>query len=157
MINLSREIILLFENKGFAVISSLTQEGKIHCSVKGFAEAERQGKIYFTDLFRTNTFHNLQNNSIISVTVIDERQFIGFTLKGKGKIVEIAEFNSELIRKWNDVVVQRASKRVLRDIREEHKNSYHPEALFPKVQYIIEIEVEDIVDLTPAHLKRPTK
>jgi len=41
----------------------------------------------------------------------------------------------------------------LRNIREEKGHPRHPEVFLPKPVYMIAIEVQEIVDLTPHHLR----
>ena len=99
---------------------------------------------------------NLKRNAAISITAIDEQQFTGFSLKGKARIVESKEIEDHIIKAWEDRVIRRVSKRVIGDIKREKEQVHHPEALFPRPEYLIEMEVEDVVDLTPGHLKPKT-
>ena len=64
-----------------------------------------------------------------------------------------SDINSKLVRAWEDRITSRLTKRLLRNIHEEKGHPRHPEALLPKPEYLIVMEVEEIVDLTPHHLK----
>ncbi|MBL7131275.1 MAG: pyridoxamine 5'-phosphate oxidase family protein [Candidatus Omnitrophica bacterium] len=151
---LSSNIIYLLEKQGFVIVSTLDPQGKIHCSAKGIVGIEKEGKVYLIDLYRENTFNNLKRNPTISITAVDEHEFMGYTLKGKARIIEREKIKDHIIKSWEERVIQRVSKRVIGDIKEEKKSPHHPEALFPQPQYLIEMEVEDIVDLTPTHLNK---
>lgn len=152
MKKLTASITNLFHKQGFVIVSTLDKDGKIHCSAKGIVGMKEEGKVYLIDLYQGKTFNNLKNNSTISLTAIDESEFAGYTLKGKAKIIEREKIEKNISLSWENKVIQRVSKRVISDIKKEKKNLYHPEALFPQPQYLIEMEVEDVVDLTPAHL-----
>jgi len=150
---LSKEIVNLLQKQGFVVVSTLDSSGGIHCSAKGIAGIEEQGRVYLIDLYRARTFDNLTKNPAISITAVDERQFSGFTLKGKASIIEREKIKSHIIKSWEDKVIQRVSKRVIQDVQADKKSSRHPEAAFPHPQYLIEMQVEEAIDLTPGHLK----
>jgi len=150
---ISEDIVHLLHKQGFVVVSTLDAEGSIHCSAKGIVGMEAEGKIYLIDLYLGKTFTNLKRNPTISITAIDEDEFSGFTIKGKARIVDREEIKDHIIASWEDKVVQRVSKRVIGHIKKERKNPHHPEAIFPHPQYLIEVDVDSVVDLTPKNLK----
>jgi len=151
---ITEDIIRLFHKQGFVIVSTLDLKGSIHCSAKGIAGIEAEGRIYLIDLYRGKTFSNLKRNPTISITAVDEDEFSGFTIKGKAKIVNRKEIKAHIIASWEDKVIQRVSKRVVGHIKKEKKSSHHPEAIFPHPQYLIEVDVDSVVDLTPKNLKR---
>ena len=152
MRELSSEIIYFFEKQGVAIISTLDSRGKIHCAAKGIVGIEKKGKIYLIDLYNAYTFSNLQRNPTISITAVNEHLFMGYTLKGKAKIVAREKIKGHIMEKWEKRVIQRISRRLIRNVKADNKTFHHPEARFPRPQYLIEMDVEDIVDLTPQNL-----
>jgi len=155
MVKLSQEVVNFFSRQGFVIVSTLDSKGYIHCSAKGIVDITKDGKLHIIDLYRTNTFKNIKSNPIVSVTAVDEHEFIGYTLKGKAKIVEKNQIDKQIINKWHKKVVSRASSRLIKNIRKDKGSLTHPESRFPDPQYLIEINIEEIVDLSPAHLKQP--
>ena len=156
MKELSPDLISFFKKQGFVIVSTLDEAGRIHCSTKGIVAIEKEGKVHLIDLYRENTFKNLKLNPTISITAVDEDNFIGFSLKGKAKVVERENLEMHIIVEWENRVIERISKRVIKDIKKGKKPSIPPESLFPQLQYLIEVDVEDIVDLAPADLKTET-
>lgn len=156
-IRLSPEMIDFFHKQGFVIVSTLDRQGKIHCSAKGIAGIEEKGQVYLIDVYRARTFDNLNNNSTMSITAVDEQEFKGYTLKGQGKIVERQKIKSHIIKSWEQRVIDRISKRVIKNIQRNKGSSTHPESRFPYPQYLIEMQVQEVVDLAPAHLKQPSK
>jgi len=153
MKKITEEITRLFCKQGFVIVSTLDSVGSIHCSAKGIAGIEAEGKIYLIDLYCGKTFSNLKLNPTISITAVDEDEFSGFTLKGKAKIVDREEIKDHIVASWEDKVLQRVSNRVIGHIKDEKKSRHHPEAIFPHPQYLIEVDVDSVVDLTPKNLK----
>ena len=157
MVKLAQEVIDFFHKQGFVIVSTLDSRGRIHCSAKGIAGIEEKGEIYLIDVYRAQTFNNLNNNPTISITAVNEHEFKGYTLKGEGKIVEREKIKSHIIKSWEQRVIDRISKRVIKNVQRDKGSSTHPESRFPHPQYLIEMEVQEIVNLAPAHLKQPPK
>jgi uncharacterized pyridoxamine 5'-phosphate oxidase family protein len=153
MKRLSDEIVHFFQNQGCVVVSTIDNKGFPHNACKGIIKINARGRIYILDLYKAKTFENLMRNSNISITAIDEHKFVGFCLKGKARIVRQERLHSQLIKAWEDRITSRLTRRVLRNIREEKGHPKHPEVLLPKPEYMIVVNVEEIVDLTPHHLK----
>ena len=150
------EVNYFFQNQGFVIVSTIDSQGQIHCSAKGIARIEEEGKVYLIDLYQANTFRNLQNNPTITITAVDERRFKGYALKGKARIVEKKDLGEPILKEWDEKVVKRISDRLIKNIQEDKKASNHPEARFPEAKYLIVMSVEQIIDLSPAHLKEKT-
>lgn len=147
------KIVNFFHQQKFVIVSTLDSKGHIHCSAKGLVSIYPRGKLYIIDLYKRNTFSNLRKDPRISVTAIDEKKFMGYNLKGKATIVKKERIEEDLIRKWEEKVVQRISKRIIRNIRRDKGSRVHPEARFPHPEYLIEMTVQEMVDLAPSHLK----
>ncbi|MBU2103235.1 MAG: pyridoxamine 5'-phosphate oxidase family protein [Candidatus Omnitrophota bacterium] len=147
---LSKDIIHFFEKQGFVIVSTLDEScGSIHCSAKGIGSITPAGKIYLIDLYRSKTFRNLQANSTVSLTAVDEHHFIGYTLKGKARIIEREKIKNYIIKQWEERVTARISRRLIKNVRGDKRFARHPEARFPAPQYLIVVEVTAVVDLAP--------
>jgi len=153
MINISREIKNFFENQGCVVITTIDSKGFPHASCKGMIKIEESGRAYFLDAYHGQTFRNLKNNSSASATAFDEHKFKGFCLKGRARLIHEEELTENIVKSWEDRITGRLTQRLIKNIREEKGHKGHPEASLPKPKYMIVLEVEEAVDLTPAHLK----
>jgi hypothetical protein len=89
----------------------------------------------------------------LSISAVDEHRFRGYCLKGKARIVKEQECSPEIIKAWEDRITARITQRLLKNIHEEKGHPRHPEVLLPKPKYLIVMEIEEIIDLTPHHLK----
>jgi general stress protein 26 len=150
---LTDEIIHFLYRQHFTVISTLDKDGSIHNSCKGIVQIDGKGYIYLLDLYKQKTYKNLKINSRISLTVVDEHKFKGYSLKGKAKIISEDKIKPEILKAWDKKISGRISHRILQNIKGEKGHGSHPEVLLPKPEYIIMMRVEKIVDLTPHKLK----
>lgn len=134
------------------VVSTIDKNGFVHNSCKGIIEINCDGRIYLLDLYRRKTYENLKHNPHISITAFDEHKFIGYCLKGRVKSFSQEELPSDILRAWEERVTSRVTQRLLKNIREEKGYPRHPEILLPKPEYMIVMEVNDIINLRPPHL-----
>lgn len=153
MKRLPDKLIHFFHNQGFVIVSTLDEDRSPHNACKGIVRINRNGLIYLLDLYRAKTYQNLKRNPHISITAVDEHKFVGYCLKGKARLIPEIKMRFQIIKAWEDKIISRISRRILKNIREERGHTRHPEELLPKPEYLIVIEVEEIVDLTPQRLK----
>jgi uncharacterized pyridoxamine 5'-phosphate oxidase family protein len=153
MKKLNENILHFLENQGCVIVASIDKNGFPHTSCKGIVKIEPRGRIYLFDAYQHQTYDNLINNPRISITAIDEHKFFGFCLKGSASILFDAKKDPELLKAWETRITSRLTQRLLKNIREERGHPRHPEILLPKPEYLIVIDVEEIIDLTPQHLK----
>jgi predicted pyridoxine 5'-phosphate oxidase superfamily flavin-nucleotide-binding protein len=153
MKKLSEDVLHFFRNQGCVVVSTIDKKGMIHCACKGIVKIDSEGRVYLMDLYLGQTHQNLKNNPQISITAVDEHKFTGYSLKGKGEIVSGEKLEAELAVEWEARITSRLTQRLLKNIREEKGHPRHPEEMMPKPKYMIVIQVEEVVDLTPHHLK----
>lgn len=154
MKRLNTQIIQFLHNQSFVIVSTLDKDGTLHTACKGIVKIDPERKIYLLDLYKGRTYENLKRNPYLSVTAVDEHKFIGFCLKGKAELIPEAKLRSNIIKTWEEKIISRVTRRVLRNLREEKGHSHHPEALLPKPQYMIVMQIKEIIDLTPHHLKQ---
>ena len=149
----SEDILFFFRQQNFTIVSTIGKDGQVHNSCKGIVKISEDGLVYLLDLYKADTFLNLQQNHNISVTAVDEHKFKGYCLKGTARIEEADKFSPDLIKEWEQRISGRITQRVLKNIKEEKGHLRHPESQFPKPAYLIVMEVNVVVDLTPHILK----
>jgi predicted pyridoxine 5'-phosphate oxidase superfamily flavin-nucleotide-binding protein len=146
-------VINFFQNQGCVVVTTIDKNGFPHSACKGIVKIGPSGTIYLLDLYKGGTFKNLSLNPHISITTIDEHKFIGYSLKGKARIVSKKYIQPEIIQAWENKITSRLTRRVIRNIHEEKGHPRHPEALLPQPEYLIRMQAQELIDLTPSHLK----
>jgi predicted pyridoxine 5'-phosphate oxidase superfamily flavin-nucleotide-binding protein len=151
---LSEEIISFFERQNFVIVATLDKHGGIHTSCKSIIEVIRQeGRLFLLDLYQGCTRENLLKRPKISITAVDEHKFKGYCLKGSAYVASMRDIGPKIRKAWEQKLAQRLVKRLLKNIKEEKGHPSHPEAMLPEPQYLIVMQVEQVVDLTPGHLK----
>ncbi|MDD2679345.1 MAG: pyridoxamine 5'-phosphate oxidase family protein [Candidatus Omnitrophica bacterium] len=151
---LSEEIIQFLHRQGCVIVSSIDSQGFPHSSCKGIVKINPKGSIYLLDAYRGQTLQNLKDNPYVNITAFDEHKFIGYCLKGKARILYEKELDTGILKAWEERITGRLTQRLLKNIRGEVKgHRAHPEALLPKPEHMIVVDVEKVVDLTPQHLK----
>ncbi|MFH1046239.1 MAG: pyridoxamine 5'-phosphate oxidase family protein [Candidatus Omnitrophota bacterium] len=150
---LSEEVVHFFHTQGFTIVTTVDEQDLPHNSCKGIVEIDASGRVYLLDLYHGETAKNLRSKPQISVTAVDEHSFRGFSLKGRAKIAEQKDMTPEVVAAWEKRVAKRITQRVLKNISGIKGHRSHPEALLPEPKYMIVMEVEEVIDLTPGHLK----
>lgn len=154
---LTEGIINFFHKQPYTIVTTIDNKGRPHNSCKGIVDIEEIGKVYLLDVYKERTFQNLKENPHISIAAVDEHKFMGFCLKGIAKIVKRQEMRSETVKKWEDKITKRISHRLLKNLQGQKGHPRHPEALLPKPEYLIAVDVKEIVDLTPHHIRHGDK
>lgn len=147
------DIVQFFHNQRFTVISTIDKKGYPHNSCKGIVDMDKSGKVYLLDLYMARTYENLKNNPAISITAVDEHKFAGYCLKGRAKIVPKNKVNKRILKLWEDRIANRISHRLLKNMAGEKGHAAHPEALLPAPAYLIMVDVDEIINLIPGHIR----
>jgi len=155
MKQISAVIIDFLHNQDFVIVSSIDKNGFPYSACKAIIKIDPAGKIYLVDVYLGVTIENIERNAQMSISAVDEHKFIGYCLKGKAAKMQDDFISQEMIKTWEDNVTSRLAKRLLRNLVKEQGQRYHPEASLPQPKHLIVLEVEEIVDLAPYHLRKP--
>src|SRR3989338_6743430 len=153
MKRLPEDVVQFFHSQSFVIVSTIDRDGGAHSACKGIVDIKRGGTVYLLDLYRGNTYANITRNPRITITAVDEHKFRGYCLKGKAITIHKGGLQAQIIKAWEDRITSRLTQRLLKNLREEKCHARHPEVLLPSPKYMIAMEVHEIIDLTPHHLK----
>lgn len=151
---LSDEIIQFFRRQNFVIISTIDACGSVHNSCKGILKIDRNGYVHLLDLYMGRTYTNLQRNSHVTITAVDEHKFIGYCLKGRARIVHYGKIEAMAIAAWEEKISGRIAQRLLKNFRGEKGHPRHPESLLPRPQYMIVMRIKAVINLTPYHINK---
>ncbi|MDP2921023.1 MAG: pyridoxamine 5'-phosphate oxidase family protein [Candidatus Omnitrophota bacterium] len=148
------DIIEFFHKQRFTVITTIDEKGYPHNACKGIVDIDGGGRVYLLDLYTARTYENLKRDPRISITGIDEHKFLGYTMKGTAKITPKNKVSQKILKMWEDKINSRIAHRLLKNMQGEKGHSLHPEAMLPVPTYLIEVDVHEVIDLTPPHIKK---
>ncbi|MFA4991203.1 MAG: pyridoxamine 5'-phosphate oxidase family protein [Candidatus Omnitrophota bacterium] len=151
MMKLEKAVVNFFHGQRFNIVTTVDKDGYPHNSCKGIVDISEDGVVYLLDLYMTKTYENLLNNPNISVTAVDEHKFIGYSLKGKARIIKKSKMSPRLLRLWEKKITGRITHRLLKNLRGEKGHLSHPEALLPSPEYVILVETCEVVNLASRH------
>jgi len=154
MKQIPEEAVDFLRSQSFVVISSIDENGFPHNSAKAIVKIDSSGEIYLIDVYQGLTCKNIKLDSKVSISAIDEHNFVGYCLKGRAKILPNDKINQEVIKTWEDNLTSRLTKRLIKNLANDKSQRYHPEASLPQPKHIIAVEIEQIVDLSPFHLRK---
>ncbi len=148
------EVADFLHSQSFVVVSSIDEIGFPHNSAKAIVKIDSLGEIYLIDVYQGLTCKNIKLDSKVSISAIDEHNFVGYCLKGRAKILPNDKISQEIIKTWEDNITTRLTKRLIKNLTSDKGQRHHPEASLPQPKHIIAIEVEQIVNLSPLHLRK---
>lgn len=154
MKQISEVIIDFLRTQDFVIVSSIDKNGFPHNSCKAIVKIDPAGEIYLVDVYFGVTGENIERNQYASISAVDEHKFVGYCLKGKARKMQDDSISQEIIKTWEDNITSRLAKRLLRNLAQEHGQGHHPEASLPRPKHLIVLDVEEIVNLAPLHLRR---
>jgi len=153
MVILTDDVVRFFHRQTFVVVSTVSDNGSLHVSCKGIVDITEDGKIYLLDLYKQHTYQNLLRNKHITITAVDEHKFRGYSLKGTATIDKSAKSKNKMLQAWEKKLNSRITNRIIKNMEGERGHPLQAEALMPKPTYLISIEINEVVDLTPPRLK----
>ena len=150
MIKLLPVIVNFLNRQNFVIVSSIDKDGFPHTSCKGMVDVSGGNGIYVFDSYKGNTYRNIKRNSYVSVTAVNEEEFKGYCIKGRARIISINKASRALLKKWEDKLLNRISRRIVKHIKHSKHSLYHPEADMPGPEYIIYVKAEKVISLAPS-------
>jgi general stress protein 26 len=153
MRKLDSNIISFFKRQGYVIVSTLDEDGSPHSSCKGIVDMKEEGLVYLLDLYKARTYKNIKRHPQLSITAVDEHSFKGYCLKGVAKLIKEEDLHDEHLQVWEDKITARISQRLVKNLKGEKGHKQHAEVLLPQPEYLIVMEVEKIIDLTPKNIK----
>ena len=152
--NIPDNVAGLLEKEHFVIVSSLYKKRSIRTSAKGVIKVDPKGKIFILDLYKGGTYINIKRNPAVTLTVISERSFSGYSIEGKAKIIKKESVSKSDLKLWEEKIAKRIARRIISHVKEERaEHEAIPEASFPLPKHLIEVSVDRIIDLAPRKIK----
>ena len=154
MVAIPEDVQKMIRDQQIIVVGTSDETGLVNISPRTSFHLS-EDHIYWLELFKHKTFHNLQKNNWVSIAVFDKAKLSGFQLKGKVRLVTDKEKFFHVQLRIVDHLTRLNKERILRQIGKESANIIE---FTPKIVYQLNPnEVADIpivldADVEVAHL-----
>ncbi len=102
------------ENLKVVSVASATQDGKPNSAAKLLVDIVAPNIVLFIDYKFTQTYANIQSNSRLSVSFMDDDSFTGYKLKGTCHILESGPEYQESSKAWEKRLTRYEAERIIR-------------------------------------------
>ncbi len=129
----------------FVSIATVGCDGQPSSAPKFFFRA-KGSFFYLIDHVIGRTVANLKENPLCSVSFMDLDNLEAYQLNGKAKLIERGKVFDEVLKEWNNRLIQLSTDRVLEAVR-TGKRRRHYEAEMSERFVILKIKVENILKI----------
>jgi predicted pyridoxine 5'-phosphate oxidase superfamily flavin-nucleotide-binding protein len=136
-----------FKNAQFVDVATCDKQCRPNAAPKFLLKVEND-KIYLADYVFGKTWHNLQENPLVSLTILDYDSLVGYQFNGEACLLSEGEDYGTLKKYFQVKQVKSSVERVIKSVREE-KLRRNFELTFPDKTGIIIVTVKEIVDIDP--------
>jgi len=98
-------------------VGSCAPDGTPYVAPKMLVEVESPNRVYFLEYKFTQTYANIQKNSRISVSFMNDRIFTGYRLNGECEIIYQGEEYERVEQAWKTRLVAYEADRMIERIR----------------------------------------
>jgi hypothetical protein len=105
MAKIPGEVQEFVKNK-MAWVATASPDGTPNVTPKGSVQVLDDEHLIFADLFSLKTSDNLQKNPKVAVTVIDEKKYKGYQLKGAAQLVDSGPVFDQVVEQLKKAPMQ---------------------------------------------------
>ena len=136
-----------FKNAQFVDVATCDKQCRPAAAPKFLLKVE-EDRVYLADYVLGMTWRNLQENPLVSLTIVDYDSLIGYQFNGDARLLSEGE-DYDALKKYFQVKQMKSSvERVVKSVREE-KLRRNFALTFPDKTGIIVVTVKEIVDIDP--------
>jgi uncharacterized pyridoxamine 5'-phosphate oxidase family protein len=136
-----------FKNTQFVDVATCNKQCRPYAAPKFLLKVE-DDKVYLADYVFGKTWYNLQENPLVSLTVLDYDSLIGYQFNGEVCLLTEGDDYDALKKELQVRKMKSSVERVVKSVREE-KLRHNFELIFPDKIGVIVVTVKEIVDIDP--------
>lgn len=136
-----------FKHVQFVDIATCDKNCRPNAAPKFLLKVE-EDRVYLADYVYGKTWHNLEENPLVSLTIADYDSLVGYQLNGEACLLNEGKKYEVLKEELQVKKVKSSVERVIKSVREE-KPRRNSEMAFPEDTGIIVVTVKEIVDIGP--------
>ena len=142
-------------NKTLKVMSIATADlsGKPNCALKMIVDVVPPNVVLLLDYHYTTTYANIMANPQVSLSFMDDREFIGYRMTGKAEIVTHGPEYDDAKGRWEKRLIGYETDRIIARMRGHH-SSRESESSLPKDYVIIKLKGDEASAIMPGRFFR---
>lgn len=145
----TKEVIDILDNVSIGHVATSSKDGCPNIAIKGIAKYDPQKQtISFLELYNGKTEKNLEENSQVTVAVVDHDNFKGFQFKGNAKIITEGPEFDECAIDWELHKHNRFRERIKGNLSKYLKDGAS-EYNLPKPKCLVTVHVKNVMNLAP--------
>lgn len=134
-------------------VASCTKKAEPNSASKMLVEVTDPNLLYFLDYKTTQSFHNISENPLVSVSFMDDAHFTGYRLTGTCKILESGAEYDEISKSWDKRLIGYEAERIVQRISGRF-STREAEGHLPKNFVIVRLEARDGSVVKPGRIFR---
>lgn len=119
-------------------VASCGKDLRPNCAPKMLADIVEPNRIFFLEYKYTRTHENILQNPWLSVSFMDDIEFLGYRLTGKGEIISSGKEYENAKEKWEKRLIAYEADRMLKRIT-GHYSTRQGENVIPKEYEIVKL------------------
>lgn len=112
-------------------------------------------RIYYLDYKFTKTFHNVMQNSKLSVSIMDDTEFVGYRLNGVAEMLHPGTELEEAQQQWEKRLIQYEADRIIKRVTGQYSTKEAENAL-PRDFAIFRFTADEASVVKPDRVLRAT-
>ena len=136
-------------------IASCDVSGKPNSASKMLVDVQLPNKVFYLDYKFTHTYANVIENPLLSLSFMDDANFTGYRLNGRGKVLHSGVDFQSAKRVWEKRLIRYEADRMLKRITGQH-SAREAENTLPDDFVIVRFEAEEGAVIKPDRILRAT-
>lgn len=134
-------------------IASCDTSGKPNSVSKMIVDIQAPNKVFYLDYKYTHTYANVIENPRLSLSFMDDANFTGYRLNGRGKILHSGTDFQNARKVWEKRLIRYEADRMVKRITGQH-SSREAENALPDDFVIVRFEAEEGAVIKPDRILR---
>ncbi len=134
-------------------VASLDGGGKPNSAHKMLIDVVPPDHVYFLDYPFTRTYANLKKNESVSLSYMDDLDFVGYKFNGPVEILESGNVYEDVKARWEARLLSHEAGRILARMKGQY-SAREAENALPKGYVIARLAVHEASVIRPSHIHR---
>lgn len=126
----SENVKRLIQKEGLFVVGTSDKKGISNLSPRTAYFLSTSGEIYWLELFKHKTYHNIKSNPWCSIAVFDKRRLGGYQIKGTAGLVKDKKSKEDITVRIIDRLTRQHKQRIIKATKKPGLVRFTPKILY---------------------------